>query len=236
MAETGRRRGYQYMVLTDHSRSLTIARGLTPERVEEQRPLIAALNERFQREEEEGRLPKGAHPDGFRLLHGCEMEITVDGRLDYPDELLARYDVVVASLHVGRKQPRKQLMERYMVALHSPHVDIIAHPSGRKIGIREDLDLDWETFYRVAAETGTVLEINGSDERLDLDDRRARVARDAGCMISIDSDAHYLGEFDNMGWGVALARRSWIERRDVINALPRADFLKLIAEKPHRLA
>jgi DNA polymerase (family 10) len=86
------------------------------------------------------------------------MEITVDGRLDYPDELLARYDVVVASLHVGRKQPRKQLMERYMVALHSPHVDIIAHPSGRKIGIREDLDLDWETFYRVAAETGTVLE------------------------------------------------------------------------------
>jgi DNA polymerase (family 10) len=235
MAETGRRRGYRYQVLTDHSRSLTIARGLTPERVEEQRPIIAALNERFEREESEGRLPKGAHPDGFRLLHGCEMEITVDGRLDYPDELLARYDVVVASLHVGRRQPRKQLMERYMTALHSPHVDIIAHPSGRKIGIRDDLDLDWETFYRVAAETGTILEINGSDERLDLDDRRARVARDAGCRVSIDSDAHYLGEFDNMGWGVSLARRAWIEKKDVVNALPRDEFLRIVAEKPHRV-
>ena len=211
MAETGRKRGYQYQVLTDHSRSLTIARGLTPERVEEQRPLIAALNERFASEESEGRLPKGAHPGGFRLLHGCEMEITVDGRLDYPDELLERYDVVVASLHVGRKQPRKQLMERYLVALHSPHVDIIAHPSGRKIGIREDLDLDWETFYRVAAETGTILEVNGSDERLDLDDRRARMARDAGCRIAIDSDAHYLGEFDNMRLG-RLARAAGVDR------------------------
>jgi DNA polymerase (family 10) len=235
MAETGRRRGYRYQVLTDHSRSLTIARGLTPERVEEQRPIIAALNERFEREEAQGRLPKGAHPDGFRLLHGCEMEITVDGKLDYPDSLLKRYDVVVASLHVGRRQPRKQLMERYLTALRSPHVDIIAHPSGRKIGIREDLDLDWEQFYRVAAETGTILEINGSDERLDLDDRRARVARDAGCMVSIDSDAHYLGEFENMGWGVSLARRAWIEKRDVVNALPRDEFLKLIAEKPHRV-
>ena len=127
-------------------------------------------------------MPEGAHPGGFRLLHGCELEIRVDGRLDYPDELLARYDVVVASLHVGRRQPRAQLMARYRTALRNPHVDIIAHPSGRKIGIRDDLDLDWDALYEQAAETATLLEVNGSDERLDLAEGahpRARTTRAA---------------------------------------------------------
>ena len=180
MAELARERGLAYQVLTDHSQSLSIANGLTPHRVEQQRRIIGDLNESYAR-------------DGldFRLLHGCELEIRPDGKLDYEDELLKRFDVVVASLHVGRKQPRAQLMSRYRVALDSPHVDIIAHPSGRKIGIRDDLDLDWDAFYREAAETRTVLELNGSDERLDLDDRRARAALDAGNRFTIDSDAHY---------------------------------------------
>ena len=195
-------------MLTDHSQSLTIANGLTPARVEEQRRIIAELNERYAREEADGEAPEGSHPDGFRLLHGTEMEIRVDGRLDYDDRLLERYDVVVASLHVGRRQPREQLMARYMTALHNPNVDIIAHPSGRKIGIRPDLDLDWDAFYRTAAETGTLLEINGSDERLDLDDRRIRAALDAGVTFTIDSDAHYMTEWDNVKWGIGLARRA----------------------------
>ena len=235
MAEAARRRGHAYQVLTDHTRSLTIANGLTPERVEQQRHIVAELNERFAREEATGATPEGAHPDGFRLLHGCELEITIDGRLDYPDELLARYDVVVCSLHVGRRQPRAQLMARYELALRSPHVDIIAHPSGRKIGQRPDLDLDWDRFYRLAAETGTLLEVNGSDERLDLEDRRIRSALDAGCRFTIDSDAHYLFEFDNLRWGTSQARRGWLEARHVANTLPRDRFLALMAEKPHRV-
>ena len=234
-AEAGRSRGYAYQVLTDHSQSLTIANGLDRGRVEEQRTIIRGLNERFAREEAAGEAPAEAHPSGFRLLHGCEMEIKTDGTLDYDDELLARFDVVVASLHVGRRQPRAQLMARYMTALRNPHVDIIAHPSGRKIGLRDDLDLDWDVFYRVAAETGTLLEINGSDERLDLDDRRIRAALDAGCRFVVDSDAHYMGEWDNVRWGIGLARRGWLEPRDVANTLGRDDFLALVAEKPHRV-
>ncbi len=235
MARAARARGYAYQVLTDHSWSLTIANGLSPRQVEQQHRLIGELNERFAREEAAGEASEGAHPDGFRLLHGCEMEIRVDGRLDYDDALLARFDVVVASLHVGRRQPRAQLMARYATALRSPHVDIIAHPSGRKIDQRPDLDLDWDRFYALAAETGTLLEVNGSDERLDLDDRRARAALDAGCRFTIDSDAHYLSEWDNVIWGTNIARRGWLEARHVANTLPRDAFLALMAEKPHRV-
>jgi DNA polymerase (family 10) len=235
MARTGRARGYAYQVLSDHSQSLTIANGLDPVRVEEQRRIIAELNETFAREEAQGKVPEGAHPDGFRLLHGCELEVTSDGRLDYDDELLASFDVVVASVHVGRRQPRERLMARTLLAIRSPHVDILAHPSGRKIGIRDDLDLDWEAVYAEAARTGTLLEINGSDERLDLDDRRARAARDAGCRLVIDSDAHYLREFDNVLWGISQARRAWIEPRDVANTLPRDAFLEWVNDKPARV-
>ena len=234
VADTSRRRGYAYQVLTDHSWSLTIANGLAPAQVEQQRRLIGELNERFAQEEADGAAPEGGHPSGFRLLHGCELEIRIDGHLDYDDALLARFDVVVASLHVGRRQPRAQLMARYETALRSPHVDIIAHPSGRKIDQRPDLDLDWDRFYALAAETGTLLEVNGSDERLDLDDRRVRAALDAGCRFTIDSDAHYLSEWDNVIWGTAMARRGWLEARQVANTLPRDAFLALIAEKPHR--
>jgi DNA polymerase (family 10) len=235
IARAARARGYSYQVLTDHSTSLSIAHGLNEERVEQQRAVIAELNGRFAAEEASGRIPKGASPAGFRLLHGCEMEIRSDGRLDYDDDLLTRFDVVVASLHVGRRQPRAQLTERTLTAIQSPHVDILAHPSGRKIGIRDDLDLDWETVFAEAARTGTLLEINGSDERLDLDDRRARQARDAGCRLVIDSDAHYLRELDNVVWGVAMARRAWIEARDVANTWPREQLLEWVAGKPERV-
>ncbi len=216
MAREWQRQGMRWQVLTDHSQSLAIANGLSPARVEEQRRIIGELNEAFAREGTD-----------FRLLHGCELEITIDGRLDYEDSLLARFDVVVASLHVGRRQPRERLMARYRIALNSPHVDIIAHPSGRKIGIRDDLDLDWEAFYREAAETGTLLEINGSDERLDLDDRRARAALEAGCRFVVDSDAHYLREFGNLAYGVWQARRAWVTPDVVANTFPEREFLAL---------
>ncbi|MGI8929152.1 MAG: DNA polymerase/3'-5' exonuclease PolX [Candidatus Limnocylindrales bacterium] len=220
MAERARARGLTYQVLHDHTESLSITRGLTPERVEQQRRVVGELNESYARE-----------GIAFRLLHGCELEIRPDGRLDYEEKLLARYDVVVASLHVARKQPRAQLMARYRTALRSPHVDIIAHPSGRKIGLRDDLDLDWDAFYREAAESRTVLELNGSDERLDLDDRRAHAAKEAGNRFTVDSDAHYLHEFDNLDWGISQARRAWLEPRDILNTYPLDEALAALGPK-----
>jgi DNA polymerase (family 10) len=236
MAEAARRRGYAYQVLTDHSISLAIARGLAPDRVEQQRAIIAALNERFAAEEADGSAPPETPPEGFRLLHGCELEIRADGRLDYPDALLARFDVVVASLHVSRRQPRAELTARTLTAIRSPHVDIIAHPAGRMIQTRDDLDLDWDTVFAEAARTGTALEMNGSPHRLDLSVERARRAVAAGCILTIDSDAHKTAELDFVRWGVSQARRAWVEPANVLNTRSRADLLAWVAGKPARIA
>jgi len=235
MAEAGRRRGYAYQVLTDHSISLAIAHGLSPAQVAQQRSIIARLNERFATEQAAGRLPDGAARGGFRLLHGCELEIRADGRLDYEDDLLARFDLVVASLHVSRRQPREQLTQRVLNAIRSPHVDVIAHPAGRMIQSRDDLDLDWDLVFAEAARTGTILEMNGSDHRLDLSDVRARRAAGSGCLLSIDSDAHNIGELDNQRWGVSQARRAWVEPGIVANTWPLERLLAWVGAKGDRL-
>jgi DNA polymerase (family 10) len=235
MIEAARRRGYAYQVLTDHTQSLTIAGGLKPERVEEQRTVIAALNARFVAEEAAGTAPPETPPEGFRLLHGCELEVRVDGALDFDDDLLSRFDLVVASVHVGRRQPKAQLTDRTLAAIHSPHVDVLAHPSGRKIGQRPDLDLDWDLVYSEAARTGTALEMNGSPPRLDLAVERARRAVSMGCVLAIDSDAHYLPELDYIRWGISQARRAWVEPASVVNTLSRADLLAWAAGKPDRV-
>ncbi|HEY3334180.1 MAG TPA: DNA polymerase/3'-5' exonuclease PolX [Candidatus Limnocylindrales bacterium] len=234
MAEAARRLGYAYQVLTDHSQSLAIARGLTPDRVEQEREIIAALNARFADEEARGELPDGAAPGGFRLLHGCELEVRADGLLDYEDELLARFDLVVASVHVARRQSRTELTRRTLNAIRSPHVDVIAHPSGRMIQTRDDLDLDWDAVFEAAAATGTALEINGSPHRLDLAAERARRAHESGCVLSIDSDAHRTEELGYVRWGVDQARRAWVEPRHVLNTLPLDELLAWVAGKPSR--
>jgi DNA polymerase (family 10) len=235
MAEAGRRLGYAYQVLTDHSQSLGIAHGLEPARVELQRTIIAALNARFVAEEAAGTIPEGAHPGGFRLLHGCELEVRADGRLDYEDDLLARFDLVVASVHVARRQPRVELTRRTLNAIRSPHVDVIAHPAGRMIQSRDDLDLHWDAVFEAAAATGTALEINGSPHRLDLAPERARRAVEAGCLVSIDSDAHRTSELDYVRWGMDQARRAWVEPRDVLNTRGRDELLAWVAAKPSRV-
>jgi DNA polymerase (family 10) len=234
MAEHARRRGHAYQVLTDHSQSLAIARGLAPDRVEQQRTIIADLNERFAREEADGTAPPETPAEGFRLLHGCELEIRADGGLDYDDDLLARFDLVVASVHVSRRQSKAELTRRTLNGIRSPHVDVIAHPAGRMINGRDDLDLDWELVYAEAARTGTVLEMNGSPHRLDLAVERARRAVDAGCTLSIDSDAHKTAEFDHLRWGISQARRAWVEPRHVLNTRSRAELLAWVAGKPGR--
>ncbi len=236
MAEAVRRRGYSYLVLTDHTISLAIARGLSLERVEAQRAIVAALNERFTREEADGTAPPATPAEGFRLLHGCELEIRADATLDYPDEILARYDLVVASVHVSRRQTRQQLTARTLVGIRNPNVDVIAHPAGRYIGRRDDLDLDWDLVYREAARTGTALELNGSDERLDLSDVRARRAAEFGCVFTIDSDAHRTEELDNLRWGTAMARRAWLTPQRVLNTRSRAELLAWVGGKSERVA
>ncbi|MEZ4597198.1 MAG: hypothetical protein R3C32_10480 [Chloroflexota bacterium] len=206
-------------MLTDHSWSLTIANGLSPAQVEQQHRLIGELNERFAREEAAGEAPEGGHPDGFRLLHGCEMEIRIDGRLDYDDAVLARFDVVVASLHVGRRQPRAQLMARYETAFRNPHVDIIAHPrgarstSGRTSTWTGIASMRWRP--RPARCSRSTVPTSGSTSTTG-----GRAALDAGCRFTIDSDAHYLSEWDNVIWGTNIARRGWLEARHVANTLP----------------
>ncbi|HEY5486103.1 MAG TPA: DNA polymerase/3'-5' exonuclease PolX [Candidatus Limnocylindrales bacterium] len=236
MAEAARRRGYSYLALTDHSLSLAIARGLDLDRVAVQRQVVAVLNERFAREEQDGTAPPETPAEGFRLLHGCELEIRADATLDYPDELLATYDLVVASVHVARRQTRDQLTARTLAAIRNPNVDVIAHPAGRYIGSRDDLDLDWDEIYREAARSGTALELNGSDERLDLSDVRARRAAEFGCVFTIDSDAHRTEELANVRWGTAMARRAWLEPRQVLNTRSRADLLAWVVAKRDRLA
>jgi DNA polymerase (family 10) len=234
MADAARRRGHAYQVLTDHSQGLGIAHGLEPERVELQRSIIAALNARYAAEDDAGLAPDGAVP-GFRLLHGCELEVRADATLDYEDDLLARFDLVVASVHVARRQTRDELTRRTLAAIRSPHVDVIAHPSGRMIGGRPDLDLDWDAVYAEAARTGTALEMNGSPPRLDLAPERARRAIEAGCLLAIDSDAHRIEEFEHLRWGVDQARRAWVEPRDVLNARSLEQLRAWVAAKPSRV-
>jgi DNA polymerase (family 10) len=140
----------------------------------------------------------------------------------------------VASVHVARRQPRAELTRRTLNAIRSPHVDVIAHPAGRMIGSRDDLDLDWDAVFEAAAATGTALEINGSPHRLDLAPERARRALDAGCLLSIDSDAHRTEELGDVRWGVDQARRAWIQPARVVNTWARADVLAWAAAKPDR--
>jgi DNA polymerase (family 10) len=195
------------MVLTDHSPSLGITRGLPPERVAEQRAEIDRLNTELA---------------PFRILHGTEMEIRADGTLDYPNQLLAGYDLVVASVHTARGQSPERLTERTLAAIENPHVDVIAHPTGRIVNRRDPVTLDWPTVFAAAARTGTALEINGSP-RLDLDDSLARAALRAGARLTLASDAHRTEELDQLRYAVSTARRAWAGPAYLLNSRAAAD-------------
>lgn len=202
LATAARSRGYEYLSISDHSGGLAIARGLDIERLRAQRREIERVNELI--------------PE-VRLLRAAEVEVHRDGSLDFPDEVLAELDLVVASLHSGLRQPKPDLMRRILGVLRNPHVDIVAHPTGRIIDRRPGADYDWDEVFEVARETGTVIEINGDPARLDLNEEHARLAAEAGVTLSIDSDAHQLAGLDNVDYGVLVARRAWVRRRSVIN-------------------
>lgn len=217
MAQAAQVLGYEYLLITDHSHGLGVVQGMAPDDVSRQRAEIDAANATF----------GGA----FRVLHGVELEIKADGTLDYDDETLAQFDLVVASLHTSLRQPREQITARLLNAIRNPHVDIIGHPRGRLLGSREPADLDMDAIFEAAAEHGVALEINASPYRLDLDDVHARRAKEMGIRLTISTDAHRPAEFGNMQYGVAMARRGWVTAADVVNAWPLSDVLEWVKER-----
>ena len=210
MARAARALGREYVVLTDHSPSLGITRGLVPSRVAEQRTVVDSLN---------------AELTPFRILHGTELEIRADATLDYPDALLAQFDVVIASIHSARAQSPEQLTRRALAAIENPHVDVLAHPSGRIVNRRDPLALDWARIFAAAARTGTALEINGSP-RLDLSDEHARAAGRAGAVLTLGSDAHRTEELGQLAYAVDMARRAWLTAEQVLVTRSAADLLE----------
>jgi DNA polymerase (family 10) len=205
MAEAARERGYEYLCITDHSKSLGVANGLDAERLRAQRQEIEQVNEELA---------------PFRVLQGIEMEVRSDGSLDLEDETLAALDLVIAAVHSGLGTGREKVTERALAAIRHPLVDILAHPTGRIVGGRQGGDFDMEALYTEAASTGTVLEIDGDPARLDLRDIHARGAAEAGCTLSIDSDAHSIEGLGNVFYGIGTAQRAWVGPDQVLNTRP----------------
>lgn len=205
MAAAARLRGLQYIAITDHSRRVTMARGLDPERLLAQWAEIDRINQ--------------TSPDGFRILRGIECDILEAGGMDLPDEILAQADWVIASLHYGQNQPRQQITDRLVGALKNPHVWIVAHPTGRLIGRRPPCDVDMTAVYQAAAENRKFLELNSSPSRLDLDDVHCIAARKFGIPIAISTDAHQIQGLDDMKYGLLQARRAGLTCGAVANTL-----------------
>ncbi len=204
MGDAAREHGYQYLLISDHTQSLGVAGGLTPERLRAQRSEIDSLNKRWQ---------------DFTLLQGCELEIKADGTLDFADEVLADLDFVVASVHTSLRQERAQITERVLNAIRNPYVDVIGHPSGRILGQREESAVDLDAVIEAAAATGTALEVNSIPARLDLDDVHVRRALQLAGMICVNSDAHHPGGLDSLRFGLATARRGWATSSDLLNTM-----------------
>lgn len=217
MARAAMARGLKVIAFTDHSQSLGVTGGLTIERHAEQQKEIEAA------QREVG--------DGIRILHAAEVEIKADGELDYPDDFLATLDLVLASLHTSLRQPRDKVTARLINAINNPNVDIIGHPTGRKIPDREGADLDMEAVLQAAAKSGVAMEINASPYRLDLDDKYARRAKELGVKISINTDSHSAKDMEAMSFGVAIAKRAWLTPQDVINTWSDEKLLAWLKDK-----
>ena len=218
MAEACIQRGHHTIAITDHSRSLGIANGLTIER------LLAQANEVRQVNAEMG--------DRMHLLAGTEMDIKADGGMDYPDEVLAQLDFVIASLHSGLGQGREQITQRLLNAIRNPHVRMIGHPSARQYPNREEVAADWDAVIAAAKEHATVLEINANPLRLDLKPELARLAKDSGVLLAINTDAHRIEQLDLLDFGVSIARRGWVEARHVINTWSSERLQKWLSNRP----
>jgi len=206
MVEACRVLGYEYMAITDHSEHSAAVRNLTAEAVRRQADEIAALRERYR---------------DIAILHGCEVDIMPDGRLDFPDGVLERFDIVLASLHERAGHTPEQLMLRYTAAMKHPLVTMITHPTNRVLPNRRGYDLDYDRLFEVAVETGTIVEVDGAPAHLDLDGALARRAIAAGATLAVDSDCHRADKLERqMAFGITMARRGWVEPRHVLNTRP----------------
>ncbi len=212
MAEAAKALGYQYINISDHSQSLKVAGGLSLEDLKKKKAEIEKLN---------------AQLKGFRILFGTEVDIDSDGKLDYPDSVLVEFDVVVAAIHSGFKQSKKQITKRLVRACKNKNVDIIAHPTGKLWGSREPYEIDWEEFFQAASDCRTALEINAYPLRLDLNDLNCRRAKEKGIKLVISTDSHTTDQLKYMHLGVSTARRGWVTKADVLNTLPYEEVKKL---------
>jgi DNA polymerase (family X) len=215
LIEEAKKRGYEYIAITDHSKGLGIARGLSEEKLMEEKKEIDSINKKLR---------------GFRLLAGVEVDIRSDGRLDFSDDILRQMDIVVASIHSGFRQGREQITKRLVAAMRNPCVSVIAHPTGRLIGERDPYDVDMGEVLKVAKETGTAIEINAYPLRLDLNDIHAKTAKEIGVRLVISTDTHIVSQFDFMSYGVSIARRGWIEKKDVLNTLGYKSLMKVLKQ------
>lgn len=202
MALAAREQGLEYIAITEHSRKLSFVRGLDTRRLLEQCEEVDRLNAKLK---------------GITILKGIEVEILADGRLDLPNDILGRLDIVVGAIHTRFNLPREAQTGRILRAMEHPFFTILAHPTGRRIGERESYDVDMEQIIAKARERGCFLELNANPKRLDLLDTHCRLAKDAGILVSINSDAHRALDFGNLRFGIGQARRGWLEKQDVLN-------------------
>lgn len=216
MARSAKELGYEYIVIADHTAGLGVAQGLTEREINERQKEIETVNEKNL---------------GIKVLAGLEVNIRADSSLDVSNAVLAKMDVITASLHSSLNQNKDIITKRLMAAMENPHVDIIGHPSGRLIEERAGADLDWEEIFKKAVATQTALEINASPHRLDLIDTLVKKAKEAGVKMAICTDAHTPEQMMYLRYGVAVARRGWLEKEDVLNTLPPTSLLKLMSEK-----
>ncbi|RNA70660.1 DNA polymerase/3'-5' exonuclease PolX [Alteribacter keqinensis] len=202
MVEANRERGYTHMAITDHSKFLRVANGLSVERLKRQHEEVRKLNEEF---------------SDFTIFTGIEMDILPDGTLDYDDDILKDIDFVIASIHSGFNQKEDTIMKRLETALRNPHVAMIAHPTGRLIGRRDGYPVDIDRLIDLAKETETILELNANPNRLDLTSEHLKKAQEAGAKVAINTDAHRIDMLDHMPVGVKAARRGWLKKENVVN-------------------
>ena len=212
--------GYQYIAITDHSQSLKIAKGLSQGRLKEEIAEVKKINRKL---------------SGVRIFVGTEVDIKNDGTLDYPDTLLKQLDLVIGAIHTGFKQSREQITKRITTAMKNPYLHIIAHPTGRLLGEREPYEVDIDQVIETAVRTGTALEINAYTERLDLDDINCIKAKQKGVLLTIGTDAHHLDQMWMMELGVMVARRGWLEPRNILNTFTAEELIKWTKSKPTRM-
>ncbi len=235
MAWAAIKTGYEYIGIADHTKFLKIERGLNEQQLARQRREIDRLNSKFETlSPKQIQNPKSKIQNKFRILQGCEANILNDGSIDIKDEALKKLDYVIAGVHSNLKMDRKQMTERIITAMKNPHINIIAHPTGRIINKREECEIDFDKILRAAKETKTILEINSNPKRLDLNDINIKRAKDEKVKMIINSDAHDKNQLHNMKFGIFQARRGWAEKTDIVNSLPLKELMTLFNEKSKR--